>query len=622
MMSKRFALVGLMLLCLSVPLFADSLVIGNFEGGSPDGWAASGTASISNSLTGNTRGLASMKVEFADGWGDVAALTIDFGTMRDILTKENSKITMDITARSNDIDSCNIGMIFNVENYWGVVGETALILGSGSEYATATYEIVLPEDLKTAITTATWGQFQIFRNTGDTSCIMYVDNIQIVYGSDDSVPFNPSPADDDGTLVSIDQVLSWNAALDPTTSRPFTSIRKHYIMSNFNNEPGDPNLYYMAEVDAETISATDPNIVETAQYPLTGSLALENGRVYKWQIIEGMANGGGVYPPEDTDNNIVGPEWTFETEPAYYAPEIALQNIITTLDIVAEAPVDISAAVTKNTADLTSASVSLVTDDFQFPAAAVYTFVDTTTDYQNPTATFATDIAGSYIIKVSATDTEGTTVDKYSEITIFEDGCAAKKDGRSSGWEQNHFDMDGDCDVDIADFAVVAAQWMADSSLTASESYAGSILYVPVDVFNARVEAESVDVEAVSDPPVDDEVGIRILEKTAIGNNQVLGWTGWGTYAEYDIDVDAAVYDLWVSSASPNADVILSFGDATTIDLYGSVAVATSGGWDVFAIDTFTGALDFTATAGGTITVRVTWPQGGSDLDWFVLVKQ
>lgn len=122
--------------------------------------------------------------------------------------------------------------------------------------------------------------------------------------------WNPNPEDDpDGSTASVfpEAVLMWNTAMvkDPN-ERPNPAIRKHYVFSNINN-PSDPNLFYIGEVDAG-----DP-VEATVQYPVSGVLNLDPLTVYKWRIDEGLDDGnGGVLAPGDP-NNIIGNVWTFKT---------------------------------------------------------------------------------------------------------------------------------------------------------------------------------------------------------------------------------------------------------------------------------------------------------------------
>ncbi len=126
-------------------------------------------------------------------------------------------------------------------------------------------------------------------------------------------PHDPEPANDPlgtGDKVDVDDVtLTWNTAMD-ANDLLIPTIKKHSLFGTFAN-PSDPNLYFVADVDAG-----DP-VQATASYNVG---ALQRDQVYRWQIIEILDDGqGGTYPLEDP-NNIVGPVWTFYT--ALSVPDI------------------------------------------------------------------------------------------------------------------------------------------------------------------------------------------------------------------------------------------------------------------------------------------------------------
>ena len=155
--------------------------------------------------------------------------------------------------------------------------------------------------------------------------------------------------------------------------------------------------------------------------------------------------------------------------------------------------------------------------------------------------------------------------------------------------------------------------------MAASESYQSDVTYIPLSVFNARIEAESVDPNAVSDSPVTDDVGIRIVNVSgATGNGQALGYIAPGSYAEYEINVPAAgTYDLYVSTAGIDNGATLNFGDGTTEDAFGSAGPFQNSGYQTYYVDSFEDALTFTSA--GIQTVRITFVNS-LDFDWFTII--
>ena len=73
--------------------------------------------------------------------------------------------------------------------------------------------------------------------------------------------------------------------------------------------------------------------------------------------------------------------------------------------------------------------------------------------------------AGTYILKLTATDSNGSFSDQM-EIVVYEDACEAKK--ATGTWVANYYDRNGDCIVDMQDFAIFAAEWLNSTTLTES----------------------------------------------------------------------------------------------------------------------------------------------------------
>lgn len=404
-------------------------------------------------------------------------------------------------------------------------------------------------------------------------------------------PQQPAPSFDE-VLVAGDIELGWNN-WDP-------------------NQPGDA-------VTVDVWIGTDPNKLGANYSEVDAGRDVTNdgGRstkvvnlmepgIYYWQV--DTTNGPGSFHEGDL--------FWFEVV-NYKAPKLTgAQSVITTLDLL---PATISAAITTYGTPLTSVEYTLLSDDLNFPAGANAVLTEDVSDLQNPTATLTTDMAGTYKVKLVVEDGT-TTIEKLIEVDVYADACQAKKDS-PSGWVANYYDRNGDCFVKIDDFAVFAEAWLNDTTMKAQETLTKNILYVPQSVFDARIEGESVDPNAVSQPPVTDETGIRIVnEGGATGGGQALGWTGTNAFADFELSIPAAgSYDVYLSTAAPNNNCVLSFGDGTTKDLYGSVGPITGTGWGNYNISLAEGALFFPAA--GTYTVRITWTNEGN-LDWFTLVQQ
>jgi hypothetical protein len=375
------------------------------------------------------------------------------------------------------------------------------------------------------------------------------------------------------------------------------------------NQPGD-------SVFAELWIGTDPNKLGD-DYELVTTLDVTGAErstfvknlapgFYYWQV--DTTNGPGSFHEGDL--------FWFEVV-SYKAPILTGgRSVVTTLDLL---PANLSASVATFGTPLSSVDFTLLDDDMEFPAGANAVLSNTTVDLQNPTAQLTTNMAGTYTILLTVYDGT-TTLEKLIEVDVYADACQAKKDS-PSGWTANYYDRNGDCFVTIHDFAIFAEAWLTDTTMKAQETESRDVDYFPRSIFDARIEGESVDPDAVSDAPVTDESGIRIVnEGGATGGGQALGWTGTGAYAEYELTIPAAgTYDVYLSTAAPNGNAVLSFGDGITADLYGSAGSIPGLGWGNYSISKHEGALFFPAA--GAYTVRITWTNE-ANLDWFSLVQQ
>jgi len=88
----------------------------------------------------------------------------------------------------------------------------------------------------------------------------------------------------------------------------------------------------------------------------------------------------------------------------------------------------------------------------------------TNADLYFPTADFTTDTAGTYVIQLTATDTENPPASDTMEIFVGEDACEAAQE--APGWvEFNFYDRDQNCIVDLLDFAPFALEWLDNRNL-------------------------------------------------------------------------------------------------------------------------------------------------------------
>lgn len=403
-------------------------------------------------------------------------------------------------------------------------------------------------------------------------------------------PVEPHPYFDE-TVVVGEIELQWNN-WDP--NHPGESV---FVNVWFGTDPNAPqNLLVVSGEDV----TNQPRSSVIVQVPAAGT--------YYWRV--DTSNGAEAVHEGDL--------FSFEAVD-YTAPVLTARSVVTTVDLL---PATIPATVTGNTAPIAVVEFELMADDFEFPQGASAELMNITVDNQNPTATLTSNMPGLYKVKLVIFD--GTTaLERFVTVNVYDDACQAKKES-PSGWAANYYDRNGDCVVNLVDFAMLVEEWLDDTSMQVQETrvQTSNASYLPKGVFDARIEGESVDPMAVSNAPVTDEDGIRIVnEAGATGGGQALGWTGTGAWAEYEINIPAAgVYDVYISSAGPDAFAVLGFGTEATPNLYGSVGpLPNYGGWGHYGVKKFEGVLSFDTA--GMHTVRITWTNQ-ANLDWFTLIQQ
>lgn len=116
-----------------------------------------------------------------------------------------------------------------------------------------------------------------------------------------------------------------------------------------------------------------------------------------------------------------------------------------------------------------SALGTTVTVSPSWNASSYYAVLtDASSDPLAPAATLVTNYAATYTVQLDSTDRGGSMGDQAAApvtltVRVVADACAA---ATAAGTAYNMHDADQDCDVDMADFAAFAAQWLSDISLT------------------------------------------------------------------------------------------------------------------------------------------------------------
>ena len=416
--------------------------------------------------------------------------------------------------------------------------------------------------------------------------------------------------------------------------------------------------WYSPEQDEEGLALDDPNIVSIQGYDVYWSTTEPN---YLSATPASAMQAGQSFNPADNgldpitfettyfwrvdahvtwDSNeitgsfvdiVEGTPWEFTTLSQYLEPQLSLNSVITTLDLM---PVTLAADVTGNSDVITSVTFTLLEDDFEFPTGADVTFTDTTSDNQYPTATLDTDTAGTYKVKLEISDGT-TTIDTMAEIVVYADACQAKKDS-PSGWTADYFDTNDDCIINMLDLADMADEWLNTTIMKASETYEASVLYLTADVF-----IDSADAYAPTDPNYTWEAPLkvgsgypRISELADAYGGSVIGYTDANDFVTYQIDIpvgEGGDYTVLVANAFPSGDPrSIAFGTVSPdgdpanddVDAYGIIELSDGTGWGdsnygQYKIDS--GTITFPE---GSHLVRVTWIDGAFNLDYIVLQKE
>jgi len=222
------------------------------------------------------------------------------------------------------------------------------------------------------------------------------------------------------------------------------------------NPPDGPDWYdpgvLVIEIPADT-NPSDGNVDPNASYSPTG---LQRDALYYWIVDESLGAAG----TEDWDNIIVGAMWSFETVTS--APEVdAGSNILTWLK-EGTTTIDLSGTVTDATGDVTFTTWSVVSS----PNDATVSFANSSA--AQTTATL--DKTGVYVLELYAMDAVLHEDSDQMEISVYGDNCEAAKNN-PDGYTASPYDFNEDCKVDFLDFAMVAAAWLDDTSLTEDVLY-------------------------------------------------------------------------------------------------------------------------------------------------------
>ena len=246
--------------------------------------------------------------------------------------------------------------------------------------------------------------------------------------------------------------------------------------------PGDvvaPNInlewanYYSWNVDVYLSSPNnDPNpapvltkvIGNQAATSYDPPVDLQYNKWYYWRVDVREPNTVG------TMQDIIhqGPLWSFKPTPQ--SPVITVfGNVATAMSLL---PAMLSATV------VNPATSAIFTVD-SGPSGATVTLTPDVSNLAAPRVTVNTDMPGTYKIKLVVSN--GSKSDEaIAEVVVYATACEAAKI-RVGGWQQNYYDRDGNCVVDLNDFADFTNEWMDDTGMIIQETYIGEVEYIPSD---------------------------------------------------------------------------------------------------------------------------------------------
>jgi len=292
----------------------------------------------------------------------------------------------------------------------------------------------------------------------------------------------PSPADG-ARGVPLNPVLSWKTGVDPADPNvPNPAITGHNLWLSIAYDPMNPPAapdwkdprVQIIQIPADTNPA-DGKVDPMASY---SPAALQRDALYFWIVDESL----GAAHPRDWDNIIQGSEWSFETLTS--GPEVNAGSSIVTWLEEGITTVGLNGTVTDATGDVTTILWSVVASPFGSTVNIANKSIAATTTTLNKT--------GRYVLELYAKDAAQNEDSDLMEINVYVNSCEAAKNN-PKGYTALPYDFNNDCRVDFIDFAMFAAAWLQDGSLTQDVLYdPGTVFLPPVVQFTNPLNSSTV----------------------------------------------------------------------------------------------------------------------------------
>ena len=251
-------------------------------------------------------------------------------------------------------------------------------------------------------------------------------------------PQNPVPADNSG-YPSSSTTLSWSNPDPNDPAFPITAVA--YLFESDEKLAADPNMG--PDVYDEGVQVL---VVEASQE--SAAVTLNPNMHYYWKVY--LTDPG-------LETTASGPVWYFQT--ADSAP--------TDIDAGADQYVWLESGTTQFTltGTYTDDSKSAVTELWEDLSNPLEQAPGTTVTINSPDSVVTTvDVNGDgwFLFQLTVSDAVGSVSDQL-HVGVYVNACeAAKADPTdiSASYPAGNGDIDGDCDTDLVDFAILAGSWL------------------------------------------------------------------------------------------------------------------------------------------------------------------
>jgi hypothetical protein len=302
-----------------------------------------------------------------------------------------------------------------------------------------------------------YGVFElIFSGAGETLTVTYTMGEDIANTTWANIGLQAATLANDYSVVNITPVsgavdvdpaglmMEWAGSTDPN----IISVLGYTLYL-------DPNETHVTNLDAVQMDYFDDTIPSTqTTYAPAPDLTYETP--YFWRIVETVQYD---YRAPGDVNDIVSDVWSFTTKALDASPVVDAGPKFIMTTALAAMPFELKGTVT----DDGVTPVTIGWQAFDVELGGGLTTKVSFTDAANPNTTVTISEAGSYVLKLTATDGDNPSVSDQKEIVVLDDGCQAIK---STGtWAANYYDINDDCVVDLSDFAVFALEWLDSTAL-------------------------------------------------------------------------------------------------------------------------------------------------------------